>query len=161
MDAILDEALDELDDDCNGAKSKSNEKLFDSKQGHEDIQEATAKKCNQKKMERTEQNFDAEGQQQYQPQTVEGALGILLEEMNRTNIEELGQEDDFLREMLGLADSGTNFLNEDAVDSLVDGMMEQLLSKELMYEPMKQVLVKFPGYLNENQGNLETEEYRQ
>lgn len=35
-------------------------------------------------------------------------------------------------------------------DDFIDGMMEQLLSKELMYEPMKQVTEKFPSWLKRN-----------
>lgn len=44
-------------------------------------------------------------------------------------------------------------------DSVIDGMMEQLLSKDLMYEPMKQVTEKFPKWLNENKSILSEEEY--
>ncbi|CAJ1958328.1 unnamed protein product [Cylindrotheca closterium] len=168
MDAVLDEALDELDDEGNSATSKSYRNQLDSKAGHnstskskamnEDIQQETAKKHNKKKNKGTGKKIDAKGKQRYQPQTVEEALGSLLEEMNRTSIEDIDQEDDFLREMLGLSDGGTE--NYDA-DAVIDGMMEQLLSKELMYEPMKQVLDQFPDYLDENQGNLSTEEYQQ
>eukprot|EP00536_Pseudo-nitzschia_multiseries_P000879 jgi/Psemu1/179680/e_gw1.11.87.1 len=39
--------------------------------------------------------------------------------------------------------------------------MEQLLSKELMYEPMKQVAEKFPSWLERNQKILTPEEWDQ
>jgi len=39
-------------------------------------------------------------------------------------------------------------------DKFLDGMMEQLLSKELMYEPMKQVTEKFPSWLEKNKKKL-------
>jgi peroxin-19 len=49
-----------------------------------------------------------------------------------------------------------NSLNPDAV---IDGMMEQLLCKDLMYEPMKQVATKFPQWLEEKRSSLSPEEY--
>jgi peroxin-19 len=45
-------------------------------------------------------------------------------------------------------------------DEFMDGMMEQLLSKELMYEPMKEVCLKFPNWLSENKDKLSDEEYQ-
>ena len=44
-------------------------------------------------------------------------------------------------------------------DSMIDGMMEQLVSKELMYEPMKQVAAKFPDWLEEKKDSLSQKEY--
>jgi peroxin-19 len=44
-------------------------------------------------------------------------------------------------------------------DDFVDGMMEQLLSKELMYEPMKQVVEKFPAWLEAKQSELSEDEW--
>ncbi|KAL3907110.1 MAG: hypothetical protein SGILL_009004 [Bacillariaceae sp.] len=43
-------------------------------------------------------------------------------------------------------------------DSFMDGMMEQLLSKEVMYEPVKQVTEKFPGWLESHKEDLSQEE---
>jgi peroxin-19 len=43
-------------------------------------------------------------------------------------------------------------------DEFMDGMMEQLLSKEIMYEPMKQVCEKFPQWLESHMEQLSTEE---
>ena len=44
-------------------------------------------------------------------------------------------------------------------DEFMDGMMEQLLSKELMYEPMKEVCLKFPNWLSKNKNSLSEDEY--
>lgn len=46
-------------------------------------------------------------------------------------------------------------------DHFMEGMMEQLLSKELMYEPMKQVTDKFPEWLASKKGELSAEEWKQ
>mmetsp|Transcript_33787 Transcript_33787/g.56490 ORF Transcript_33787/g.56490 Transcript_33787/m.56490 type:complete len:136 (-) Transcript_33787:52-459(-) len=43
----------------------------------------------------------------------------------------------------------------------MDGMMEQLLSKDLMYEPMKQVTEKFPEWLQAQKGQLSQDEWEQ
>ena len=43
-------------------------------------------------------------------------------------------------------------------DDIVDGMMEQLLSKDLMYEPMKQVADRYPAWLEANQDTLSEED---
>lgn len=47
-------------------------------------------------------------------------------------------------------------------DAMIDGMMEQLLSKELMYGPMKSVTDKFPEWLEEqkNLSKLSSEELK-
>jgi len=44
-------------------------------------------------------------------------------------------------------------------DSIVDGMMKQLLAKELMYEPMKSVCDKFPEWLADAKERLSEEDY--
>mmetsp|Transcript_15455 Transcript_15455/g.35491 ORF Transcript_15455/g.35491 Transcript_15455/m.35491 type:complete len:193 (+) Transcript_15455:3-581(+) len=46
-------------------------------------------------------------------------------------------------------------------DALIDGMMEQMLAKELMYEPMKQVAEQFPKWLESNKSSLSETEYQQ
>jgi hypothetical protein len=44
-------------------------------------------------------------------------------------------------------------------DTVLDGMMEQLLSKDLMYQPMKQVADRFPLWLEENKARLSADDY--
>jgi peroxin-19 len=57
---------------------------------------------------------------------------------------------------MGNIDPNSPAFNPDAV---IDGMMEQLLCKDLMYEPMKQVATKFPQWLEEKRSTLSAEEY--
>lgn len=45
-------------------------------------------------------------------------------------------------------------------NDVVDGVMKQLLDKELMYEPMKEVCTRYPKWLAENKDRLSTEEYQ-
>ena len=77
---------------------------------------------------------------------MEGADASQAEEMGEElmqkmmeEFEKMGQKDDFA--------------------SVVDGMMHQLLSKDVMYEPMKQVCDKFPEWLADNEDKLPKEEY--
>ena len=49
--------------------------------------------------------------------------------------------------------------NDLQADTILDGMMEQLLCKDIMYEPMKQVASKFPKWLQEHQSVLSPTEY--
>lgn len=42
---------------------------------------------------------------------------------------------------------------------IIDGMMRQLLSKDVMYEPMKSICEKFPAWLAEHEDTLEKADY--
>ena len=42
---------------------------------------------------------------------------------------------------------------------IMDGMMRQLLSKDVMYDPMKQITAKFPEWLAEHEDSLPEEDY--
>jgi len=66
---------------------------------------------------------------------------------------------------LPLGDGPENLLSEllgesDASSSLVDGIMQQLLSKEVLYQPMKDIGSKYPAWLMKHKQNLTDEEYR-
>ena len=67
-----------------------------------------------------------------------------------------GMGDDIMQKMMGgfekMGDKGD-------MSKIVDDMMKQLLSKEVMYEPMKQICDKFPEWLAENEEQLPAEDY--
>ena len=75
--------------------------------------------------------------------------------MNGGNMEAMGEEmmESMMKELSAFGASGD-------ADDVVDGMMRQLLSKELMYEPMKQVCDRFPAWLAESKAQLSEEEYQ-
>jgi peroxin-19 len=96
---------------------------------------------------------------------VDKTIAAILEEMAKANIGESSDisEEDILKGVFqGFQDAGEDF-NPDSFnpDAVIDGMMEQLLSKDLMYEPMKQVTEKFPKWLEENKSKLSPEDYQQ
>ena len=67
------------------------------------------------------------------------AMGEELMQKMMEEFEKMGQKEDFA--------------------NVVDGMMHQLLSKDVMYEPMKQVCDKFPEWLADNEEKLPKEDY--
>ena len=52
-----------------------------------------------------------------------------------------------------------NMGNKEDSEEIVEGMMKQLISKEIMYEPIKQVTDKFPHWLARKKNSLSDEEY--
>ena len=55
---------------------------------------------------------------------------------------------------------GNSEEGEDMMGDVVNGMMKQLLGKDLMYEPMKEMCDRFPKWLAENKAKLKDEEYQ-
>lgn len=45
------------------------------------------------------------------------------------------------------------------MDSIVETMMQQLLSKEILHEPMKDIVEKYPKWLEDNKDKISKEEY--
>ncbi|EPS43211.1 hypothetical protein H072_2800 [Dactylellina haptotyla CBS 200.50] len=71
------------------------------------------------------------------------------------------QSDDFLAEMLKQMQMATGQGGSDEdFSKMLMGMMEQLTNKEILYEPMKELDEKFPGWLVENEGKQSEEDMR-
>lgn len=45
------------------------------------------------------------------------------------------------------------------MESIVETMMQQLLSKEILHEPMKEIAEKYPKWLKDHEAGLSKEEY--
>ncbi|KAI9274340.1 Pex19 protein [Phascolomyces articulosus] len=74
-----------------------------------------------------------------------------------SSIAEEGVPDDafmaeMMRQMESLAENGE-------FENVLEGMMQQLMSKELLYEPMKDMASKYPDWLKENKDKLSQAEY--
>ncbi|XP_050230375.1 peroxisome biogenesis protein 19-2-like isoform X2 [Mercurialis annua] len=52
-----------------------------------------------------------------------------------------------------------DFSGTQDMQSFVETMMQQLLSKEILHEPMKEIGERYPAWLKENKANLTTEDY--
>merc|ERR1712039_366454 len=94
----------------------------------------------------------------------------LSQNMNENNLNNIdaadfgGLGEDLMKEMAKEWESTINGNggedHEEVVGQVVDGMMKQLLSKEVMYEPMKDICNEFPQWLAENKSELSEEEYQ-
>ncbi|KAI1140212.1 Pex19-domain-containing protein [Hypoxylon sp. FL0543] len=65
-----------------------------------------------------------------------------------------GSEDDFIAEMLKEIKDLTNDGGNEDFSKVLMGMMEQLTNKEILYEPMKELNDKFPGWMEKNKDTL-------
>ena len=76
------------------------------------------------------------------------------------DMEKLQKANDLAKETMKKAASSTfTSEEEDAMGNVVDGMMKQLLSKEFMYEPMKDISERFPKWLAQNKDKLSSDDY--
>ncbi|KAK8126087.1 Pex19-domain-containing protein [Apiospora kogelbergensis] len=72
-----------------------------------------------------------------------------------------GSEDDFMAEMMkAMKDmpGGGGEGSEEEFSKMLMGMMEQLTNKEILYEPMKELNDKYPGWLEKNGAGLEADD---
>lgn len=111
---------------------------------------------------------------------MEGVMNHLLSELNKVESNHTNTNDPneqvhrFIEQMT--ADLEAKFSNnkkdmpssqphsndkeEDVMGQVVNGMMKQLLSKEFMYEPMKDICQQYPKWLAENKTRISETEYQ-
>uniref|UniRef100_K3WTV4 Knr4/Smi1-like domain-containing protein n=1 Tax=Globisporangium ultimum (strain ATCC 200006 / CBS 805.95 / DAOM BR144) TaxID=431595 RepID=K3WTV4_GLOUD len=77
-----------------------------------------------------------------------------MEGMESAKLEEMGEE--MMEEMMKKFES---MGEKSDFQDLVDGMMQQLLSKDVMYDPMKQICERYPEWLAEKESLLSKEDY--
>jgi len=153
LEEILDSALDELDSD----DVQRSTELLDTNENTPKMKHAAIRGTNQEEGDKKTEKRD-------EPSVslcMDNAVNKLIENMKHSNLsnqnfrfEEFGEN--IMSEMMRDFESMAG--KEDA-DTAIDGIMRQLLSKDLMYEPMKQVTEKFPQWLAENKSKLSEEEY--
>lgn len=104
--------------------------------GHKDLDQDTVNLGVAKTLQSmSEAATDSEGME---PAQVEQMGEEMMSEMLK-KFEQLGEKNDF--------------------DSVVDDMMKQLLSKEVIYDPMRQICEKYPEWLAEKRDKLSKEDY--
>ena len=69
-----------------------------------------------------------------------------------------GGEEDMLSQLLKEMASGSGEGGEEDFSKMLLGMMEQLTNKEILYEPMKELHDKFPGWMKKNEGKVKAED---
>ncbi|KAK7346721.1 hypothetical protein VNO80_21244 [Phaseolus coccineus] len=95
----------------------------------------------------------AEALNKLREQTKEAVKG--LESMTPPTADDLGKDalmEDWVKQFEQLAGSQD-------MESIVETMMQQLLSKEILHEPMKEISEKYPKWLEEHKSSLSKEEY--
>ncbi|KAJ4955906.1 hypothetical protein NE237_012689 [Protea cynaroides] len=73
----------------------------------------------------------------------------------KTGVDDLGKDkmmEDFVKQFEELSGSQD-------MESIVETMMQQLLSKEILHEPMKEIAERYPKWLEEHASGLSKEEY--
>ncbi|KAI9174536.1 hypothetical protein LWI28_018751 [Acer negundo] len=86
-------------------------------------------------------------------QTREAVKG--LESMEKPTGHDLGKDamvEDWVKQFEELAGSQD-------MESIVETMMQQLLSKEILHDPMKEIGERYPKWLEDHEGSLSKEEY--
>lgn len=70
--------------------------------------------------------------------------------------------DDFMAELLKQMQSGglDGEGNEEEFSKMLMGMMEQLTNKEILYEPMKELDDKFPGWMEKNKDTVSKDDLK-
>ena len=102
---------------------------------------------------------------------IEGVMNHLLSELNQTESNHpINTSAHFMEQMASELEEtfhqDPSFSNaspkeeEDVMGQVVNGMMKQLLSKEFMYEPMKDICQQYPKWLAENKARLSDSEYQ-
>ncbi|KAI0440453.1 Pex19 protein family-domain-containing protein [Xylaria telfairii] len=72
-----------------------------------------------------------------------------------------GSEDDFIAEMMkAMKDMPGGDGNDEDFSKLLMGMMEQLTNKEILYEPMKELNDKYPGWMEKNKDTLSKDDLK-
>lgn len=77
-----------------------------------------------------------------------------MEGMETAQVEASGEE--MMNKMMGEFEK---LGEKEDFNQVIDGMMRQLLSRDLMYEPMKAVCEKYPEWLAEKQDQLSKDDY--
>ncbi|KAF7810097.1 peroxisome biogenesis protein 19-2 [Senna tora] len=88
-------------------------------------------------------------------QTVETVKGLEFMSGSKLGGDDLGKDammEDWLKQFEELTGSQD-------MDSIVETMMQQLLSKEILHEPMKEIGERYPKWLEEHKNSLSNEEY--
>ncbi|XP_042505926.1 peroxisome biogenesis protein 19-2-like isoform X1 [Macadamia integrifolia] len=163
LDELLDSALDDfqnlnlnssvqrIEDD--GEKKQENPALLTGVQGlGGGLPDLRSKKKGKEKV--SKESHVSEALEKMREQTRE-AVRELESATAKTGPDDLGKDgmmEDFVKKFEKLAGSQD-------MESIVETMMEQLLSKEILHEPMKEIAERYPKWLEDHASGLSKEEY--
>ncbi|XP_056867245.1 peroxisome biogenesis protein 19-1 isoform X3 [Raphanus sativus] len=108
---------------------------------------------NKGKQKVSKQDHVAEALDKLREQTRETVESISSKQQQQSaSGDEDAMVEDFLKQFESLAGSQD-------LESIVETMMQQLLSKDILHEPMKEIGARYPKWLEENEGSISKEDY--
>ncbi|XP_055821296.1 peroxisome biogenesis protein 19-1-like [Solanum dulcamara] len=113
------------------------------------------KKGKQKASGESKDSHVAEALDKLREQTREAVKGLESVAGPRPGVENMGNDammEEWVKQFEELSGSQD-------MESIVETMMQQLLSKEILHEPMKEIEDRYPKWLEDNKVKLSTEEY--
>ncbi|PHT45493.1 hypothetical protein CQW23_14651 [Capsicum baccatum] len=113
------------------------------------------KKGKQKATKEGKDSHVSEALDKLRQQTREAVKGLESVAGSRSGAENFGSDprmEDWLKQLEELAGSQD-------MESIVETMMQQLLSKEILHEPMREIGERYPKWLEDNKVKLSSEEY--
>uniref|UniRef100_A0A0V0HU68 Putative peroxisome biogenesis protein 19-1-like n=1 Tax=Solanum chacoense TaxID=4108 RepID=A0A0V0HU68_SOLCH len=113
------------------------------------------KKGKQKASGESKDSHVAEALDKLREQTREAIKGLESVAGPRPGVESMGNDammEEWVKQFEELSGSQD-------MESIVETMMQQLLSKEILHEPMKEIEDRYPKWLEDNKVKLSTEEY--
>ncbi|XP_010525026.1 PREDICTED: peroxisome biogenesis protein 19-2 isoform X1 [Tarenaya hassleriana] len=157
LDELLDSALDDFKDlnlaQRSGGDEKKEKELNPLPSGVQGLGMGLPDMRNKKKGKQKvakEENHVAEALDKLREQTRETVKG--LESLSKSPVSDDAMVEDWLKQFEELAGSKD-------LESIVDTMMQQLLSKDILHEPMKEIGERYPKWLEEHKASLSKEEY--
>ncbi|XP_009768017.1 peroxisome biogenesis protein 19-1 [Nicotiana tabacum] len=113
------------------------------------------KKGKQKASGESKDSHVAEALDKLREQTREAVKGLESVAGPRPGVDSLGNDammEEWVKQFEELSGSQD-------MESIVETMMQQLLSKEILHEPMKEIEERYPKWLEDNKAKLSTEDY--
>ncbi|KAF8379233.1 hypothetical protein HHK36_028665 [Tetracentron sinense] len=102
----------------------------------------------------SKESYVSEALEKLREQTQEAVRGLESTTAAKASGDDLGKDEmmDFVKQFEELAGSQD-------MESMVETMMQQLLSKDILHEPMKEIGERYPKWLEEHDSELSKEEY--
>jgi len=93
--------------------------------------------------------------------TDQGAAPDLNSLFGNMNMGGMDGNDDMLSNLMSSLASEGGEGQEGGFDKMVEGLMSQMLSKDVLYPPIKDITNKFPKYLEENKDSLDDAKFKE
>jgi peroxin-19 len=171
MDEILDSALDELYSGSSSSDEEEEEEVATAIQGSANRVAATSSSSGTPTEGESSTTSSGKGSlsEEQHPATVEDAVAKMLQSMggisSNTTTANNDKDHDFMEQLMKEMEQHATIMasqpnDNSEYDSMFNNVMNQLLAKDIMYEPMKQITEAFPKFLQQKKDKLSNEEYQ-